>query len=103
MENNLEKIFEEVDAIDDHTSNVCVNCGARLSNDYTTHCEICGYDFEEPFTCPYQVSASVPDKFNLSKTVTLTFCQLTKKQCKVKGLDYEVCSVFRSLDSIKQD
>lgn len=96
MENNLTEIFEEIDQIDDHSNNVCVNCGALLENDYTTHCNLCGYDFEEPFTCPYQVPANVSN-------VPLNFCQLTRKQCKVKGLDYEVCSVFRSLDSIKNN
>lgn len=97
MENRLEEIFEEVDKIDDHTNNVCVNCGSKLRDDYTTHCDICGYNLEEPFTCPYIVLVNVQ---NLPPT---NFCQLTKKLCKIKGLDYEVCSVFRSLDSIKDD
>lgn len=96
MENSLAKIFEEVDKLDDHSNNICVNCGAILGNDYTTHCEICGYDLQEPFICPYKLSASV-------QNTLLDFCQLTRKQCKVKGLDYEVCSVFRSLDSIKNN
>lgn len=101
MENNLDRIFEEADAIDDHTNNLCVNCGSKLNNDYTTHCDICGYDLTEPFICPYKIIENVPTVNN--EPVAVAFCQLTRKPCRVNGLDYEVCSVFRSLDSIKHD
>lgn len=101
MEDTLIKIFEEVDQIDTHTNNLCINCGANLSNDYATKCEICGYDSMNEFTCPYKVIKSIP---TVHKTpITLAFCQLSKKQCNVVGLDYEICSVFRSLDSLKGD
>lgn len=99
MENRLNEIFEEIDQIDDHTNNFCVNCGARLENDYTTHCNICGYDLEEPFICPYKIMKEIPTIHKAP--ITMAFCRLTRKQCRVVGLDYEVCSVFRSLDSIK--
>lgn len=102
MQNNiLNEIFNETDKIDTHTNNQCMYCGANLPNDYTTKCDICGYDSAEEFTCPYKVMKEIP---TVHKTpITLAFCQLSKKQCRVKGLDYEVCSVFRSLDSLKGD
>ena len=100
MEDTLIKIFEEVDQIDTHTNNLCINCGANLPNDYATKCEVCGYDCISEFTCPYKVMKSIP---TVHKTpITLAFCQLTK-QCSVSGLDFEICSVFRSLDSLKGD
>lgn len=102
MENNiLNEIFEEVDKIDTHTNNQCINCGANLPNEYATKCEVCGYDCISEFTCPYKVIKEIP---SIHKSpITLAFCQLTKKQCRVSGLDFEVCSVFRSLDSLKDD
>lgn len=96
MENNLTKLFEDTDKIDEHSNNICMNCGATLGNDFTTKCPVCGYDSEELFTCPYQVQAEVQGH-------SLLFCQLSKKQCKVDGLNFEICPVFRSLDSIKTE
>ena len=97
---SLTKLFEEADKIETHTINQCLNCGAILESDYATKCEICGYDSINEFTCPYKITKSIklPDK-----VISLDFCELTKKQCKVDGLDFEVCSTFRSLDTLKMD
>lgn len=101
MENTiLDNIFEEVDKIDIHTNNQCMNCGANLPNDYATKCEICGYDCISEFTCPYKIIKEIPSIHK--KPIHLAFCQLTKKQCSITGLDFEICSVFRSLDSLKE-
>lgn len=101
MENNLEKLFEEADKIDTHIDNQCINCGAILPDEYTTKCEICGYDSISEFTCPYKIMKEIP---TIHKTpISLAFCQLSRKQCRVSGLDYEICSVFRSLDSLKDE
>lgn len=101
MDQTLNKIFEEVDQISTHTENQCLNCGANLSNDFTTKCEVCGYDSAEQFTCPYKVIKEIPSVHKLP--IHLAFCTLTKKQCNIVGLDFEVCSVFRSLDSLKDE
>lgn len=92
--NKLNNIFEEVDRLEPSSLNVCVNCGAQLESEYATHCNICGYDSAEAFSCPYQVKASVQGQ-------ELVFCELTRKQCKVEALDFEICPTFRSLDLIK--
>lgn len=97
MVNSLSNIFEETDSIDIHTNNVCFNCGAKLENDYTTKCSQCGYDAEELYSCPYKVQKEIQIE---NKPVTLSFCELSRKQCKISGLDYEICPIFRSLDSI---
>lgn len=100
VSNTLTEIFNETDKIGMHSVNQCINCGAILENDYATKCEICGYDSINEFTCPYKIikDLKLPDKI-----VQLGFCELTKKQCKVKGLDFEICSTFRSLDTLKID
>lgn len=94
----LNEIFEEIDKIDTHTNNQCMNCGANLPSDYATKCEVCGYDCVEEFTCPYKIIKQIPTN---KSPVTLSFCQLSKKQCNIVGTDFEICSVFRSLDSLK--
>lgn len=100
MENNtLDKIFAETDKIATSTTNQCINCGAVLENDYTTKCNVCGYDSINEFTCPYKVIKEIPSVHK--SPIHLAFCELSRKQCKVNGLDYEICSTFRSLDSFK--
>lgn len=100
MENNLIKMFEETDKIEVAEDNQCINCGALLANEYSTKCEICGYDSAEEFTCPYKIFKEVKLP---NETISLGFCELNRKQCKVQGLDFEICSTFRSLDSFKED
>ena len=100
LNNTLNEIFNEVDKIDTHTNNQCMNCGANLPNEYATKCEVCGYDCISEFSCPYKVIKQIPTQ---NSPVTLAFCELSKKQCNVQGLDFEICSVFRSLDSLKED
>lgn len=97
--NKLDEIFAEVDKVTINLENQCINCGASLSNDYSTKCEVCGYDSENEFMCPYKTVRDIklPDKI-----VELGFCILTKQQCKVRGLDFEICSTFRSLDGLKE-
>lgn len=99
VNNTLNEIFAETDKITIQTCNQCFNCGANLPDEYSTKCEVCGYDSMNEFSCPYKVSKEVPIT---NRKIILSFCELTKKQCKVSGLDYEVCSVFRSLDNLKE-
>lgn len=102
--NNLEKIIEQADQLPIDIPNQCPNCGAQLPGDYATQCEICGYNLSEiDFECPYKIDQVVKMTSPLDKKITLSFCKLTKKQCKVSGFDFEICSTFRSLDSLKQE
>ena len=94
----LNSLFEDSDKVEVQTQNQCMNCGASLPDEFTTKCEICGYDSSEEFTCPYKIEKEVP---LAGKIVALGFCELTRKQCKIRGLDYEVCTTFRSLDTLK--
>lgn len=53
----------------------CPNCG---ENTEETRCD-CGFSFNDIFICPYNKEQK---------------CILVDKPCKVRGLDYELCSIF---------
>lgn len=95
---DLNEIFEEVDKIESDNNNLCPVCGSNLPDDQASTCLVCGFDFDEIFSCPYALNKTV--QIGTREPVNLCFCELTRKQCKVKGLDFEICSTFRSLDSI---
>lgn len=102
MSNNILEIFDRMDDIQGLVENQCPNCGANLSDPYTTKCNICGYDQKDLYVCPYKIFKQFKLK-NSKEIVDLGFCELTKKQCKIEGLDYEICPTFRSLDSLGGD
>lgn len=101
MANKIDNLFNSIDKIKPNIANQCMNCGAQLTDDYSTTCIICGFDSSDVFECPYKVIQNIKLASN-QKTIELGFCNLTKKQCRVQGFDFEICSTFRSLDSIKE-
>ena len=99
---NILEIFDKMDNIEGLIENQCPNCGANLHDPYATKCDLCGFDQKVLYVCPYKVFK----KFKLkdsNEIKELGFCELTKKQCNIEGLDYEICSTFRSLDSLGGD
>lgn len=101
MNNQLNYIIEQAEDLPVNSLNQCINCGAYLPSDYATKCLICGYDSAEQFECPYKVNKRI--QLSNANIVDMSFCSLTKKQCRVQSLDYEICSTFRSLDFLKQE
>ena len=53
----------------------CPNCGKLIDEDT---CE-CGFDVNETLGCPYKISGN---------------CIHNQKECKVIGLDYELCNIY---------
>ena len=69
MSNNILEIFDRMDDIQGLVENQCPNCGANLSDPYTTKCNICGYDQKDLYVCPYKIFKQFKLKDSKYKTI----------------------------------
>ena len=78
---NPESIENEID------DNVCFVCNKPTKE---SKCESCNIDFDTIFVCP------LLNDEELSKGNKV--CNLTKQKCEIKGIEFESCDNYHSVD-----
>lgn len=74
---------------DNPNQNNCYICNGLIE---TTKCNNCKIDFNDIFICPYLND----EKLNENKS---KICNITNKECKIMGIEYESCENYHSIDS----
>lgn len=74
--------------LDEEFPDTCFICDKELKEG---RCENCNVDFNEIFICPLIDDS----KFNENR---VKICNISKMNCNIKGLDYEKCNFYHSIN-----
>lgn len=72
---------------EENVDNICWICNKEIK---TTNCDTCNVDFNDIFKCPLLNDEALEQDKNI--------CNITKSECKIKGIEYESCDNYHSVN-----
>lgn len=74
-------------AQEENVDNICWICNKEITS---TKCDNCNVDFNDIFVCPLLNDEALEQDKKI--------CNITNKECKINGIEYETCGNYHSVE-----